>query len=93
MIATTAAKLTALFARSSTRTLVESLRTLDATPRTPDHSWARAKPIAELDRRYPAASTAVEAAFEAAELRTEAGEDVEVDYVAVLIAAIPENER
>lgn len=89
----TAARLAALFARTSTPALVTSLRTLDATATTAERRWARAKTIEELERRYPTASAAVEAAFEAAELRIEAGEDVEVDYAAVLIAAIPASER
>lgn len=86
-------RLTNLFARTTTPALVLSLRTLDATVTTPERRWARAKTIEELERRYPAASAAVEAAFDAAETRIEAGEDVQVDYAAVLIAAIAESER
>jgi hypothetical protein len=86
----TAQKLAALFAKSSTPTLVTSLLALDAMPAAPEHSWARAKTIEELERRFPAAAEAVEAVFEEAENRIIAGEDVpDVDYVAVLIAAIP----
>ncbi len=87
----TAQKLTALFAKSSTPTLVTSLLTLDAMPAAPEHSWARAKTIEELERRFPAASQSVEDAFEKAEARIIAGEEdvPEVDYVAVLVAAIP----
>lgn len=89
----TATRLANLFARTGTPALVLSLRTLDATATTPERRWARAKTIEELERRYPAAAAAIEAAFEDAEIRIEAGEDVQVDYAAVLIANIPANER
>ncbi|MCW6008695.1 hypothetical protein K1W54_29735 [Micromonospora sp. CPCC 205371] len=85
-------RLTSLFARSTTAALVDSLRTLDATPPSPERNWARAKTIEELERRYPAAAQAVEDAFYAAEFQIENGVDVPVDYVAVLIAAIPAEE-
>lgn len=46
-------------------------------------SWT----IEALELRYPAASQAVEAAFD------NAADDEEVDYVAVLLAAIPAGEK
>lgn len=85
-------RLTSLFARSTTATLVDSLCTLDAMPRSKEINWSRAKTIEELERRFPAAAQAVEDAFYAAEVQIEAGNDVEVDYVATLIAAIPAEE-
>jgi hypothetical protein len=42
-----------------------------------------------LERRHPAASTAVEKAFEETDAAFVAGNDADVDYVAVLLAAIP----
>jgi hypothetical protein len=47
------------------------------------HAWT----VGALEDRYPQAVEALEAAFEAA------GEDGEVDYDAVLIAAIPAADR
>lgn len=82
----------ALTASKPTRTLAGSLRMIkakiDADPQHADgaawrltHSWI----IGELETRYPAASDAVEAAFIAAE----DDPSIEVDYVAVLLGAIP----
>ena len=84
------AKLAALFARTSTPALVTALLTLDKTADTPELRWSRAKTIGELERRFPDASAAVERAFDEAE-----GQEpyAEVDYVAVLIAAIPADQR
>lgn len=94
MTATLQERLTALFSHSSTPTLVTSLRTLDAQPPSRERNWARAKTIEELERRFPAASRAVEDAFDETEQRIVAGEPgvAEVDYVAVLLAAIPVEE-
>lgn len=86
---TTEAKLAALFARSSTPALVTSLLTLDAAKSSPERNWARAKTIGELERRFPEAAAAVEQAFDAAETDIEQGGTGDVDYVAVLVAAIP----
>lgn len=85
------ARAAALLARTPTATLVTSLRMLAATPH-PDaeHRMVHAWTIEELERRYPAASAAVEAAFDADEVKLAAGIDTPgVDYVAVLLAAIP----
>lgn len=80
----------ALFARTTSATLVESLTMLEAllvsSNATPEHLMARAWTIDELEERFPAASLAVGAAFEAAE--TAVGGYIEVDYVAVLLASI-----
>lgn len=82
---TTAQKLTALFARSSTPALTGALVMLEAAASlTAEERWARAQTIKELEARFPAAEAAVTAAFDAAE---ESG--AEVDYVAVLLANIP----
>lgn len=80
----TEGRLTALFRRATTAALIESLRTLDAQPSDPHRNQARTWTIQELERRYPTAEAAVTAAFEAAG-------DARVDYVAVLVAAIPTN--
>lgn len=80
----------ALLARSSDRVLVDALRALGARRRlTADQRTARTWLIEELERRHPAASAAVEAAFDAAET-TDPPDDV--DYVAVLTANIPDGE-
>jgi hypothetical protein len=79
----------ALVAQQSTRTLVTSLRTL-ATPSDQAETLARAWIIDALEERFPAASAAVQAAFDANDAAMIAGQDpAEVDYVAVLLASIP----
>jgi hypothetical protein len=75
-------RLTELFARVSTQELVASLRTLDAQPPSPERNWSRAKTIEELERRFPAAAAIVGAAFDA-------DNDDPIDYVALLLSAIP----
>lgn len=90
MNATHYARRKELFARTTSATLAESLLMLKALmvsgEATPEHHMARAWTIDELEERFPAASLAVQNAFEAAE--TAPGEYVEVDYVAVLLANI-----
>lgn len=88
------ARLTALFAKTATPALVDALRILEAkrtTGRLDEFElMSRAWTIDELERRFPAASEAVEAAFLESELAYMAGgEYTEVDYVAVLLANIP----
>lgn len=84
----------ALFAQATSATLATSLATLDKLvkdggPDAQEHILARAWTIDELERRFPAASQAIEDAYLAAELRLEAtGEDVEVDQVAILLAHV-----
>lgn len=85
MNATHNARLVSLMARTPTPALITALRTLEATARTPEISMVRAWTITELETRFPAASDVVEAAFEVAE---ESDPPAEVDYVAVLLAAI-----
>jgi hypothetical protein len=77
-------RLANLWARSSDTELIKSLRTLDSGPRNPETNWARSQVIKELERRYPAASDAVDTAFD------HAADDEYVDYVAVLLSAISE---
>lgn len=80
---------TALFAKSTSETLVASLIAVDALPRTPEHSMVRSWLIDELEQRFPIASNAVEQAFATADAEERAtGEFVQVDYVAVLVDAI-----
>lgn len=80
----------ALFARTTSATLVTSLKILEARAASGTVSKAetmvRAWTIAELEERFPAASIAVGDAFEAAE--NAPGGYVDVDYVAVLLANI-----
>jgi hypothetical protein len=89
----TADRLRAIFAKSSTATLIESLCHLEeVTKRKPTRETvlSRSWTISELERRFPEAEAAVERAFDENEARIAAGEDPdEVDYVAVLLAAIP----
>jgi hypothetical protein len=92
--ATHKARLTALFAKAATPALVEALRTLEAKRTTGRldqfELMSRAWTIDELERRFPAASDAVEAAMLEAETTYMAGgEYTEVDYVGVLLAHIP----
>lgn len=90
MNATHQAQRKALFARTTSATLVTAVKTLDELLKSgkasQEHIMSRAWTIDELEERFPAASDAVQAAFEAAE--TAPGEYVEVDYVAVLLANI-----
>lgn len=82
----------ATFGRTSTGQLIQSLRQMGGIDRAQPSSenkmvisWIRD----ELETRCPQASQAVEDAFFAAEIEQEAtGQYVEVDYDAVLIAAI-----
>lgn len=80
----------ALFVRTTTATLIQSVRMLDevlkAGKASKEEIMARAWTIDELELRFPAAGDAVQAAFDVAE--TAPGEYVEVDYVAVLLANI-----
>ena len=80
----------ALFTRTTSVTLINSLRILEARAvageLSQDETIARAWTIDELEMRFPAASIAVGNAFEAAE--NAPGGYVEVDYVAVLLANI-----
>jgi hypothetical protein len=85
-------KMQALLAKTPTRVLVESLPLLEAQERSPERNLVRGMTIEELERRYPQAAAAVESAYDAAEEQFEAGEGGEVDYVAVLVAAIPSEE-
>jgi hypothetical protein len=73
------------------RQLVEALVTIDEAPSSPENSTIRHWMIDEVERRYPAASDAVQAAFHASEMEEElTGEQgPAVDYVAVLVANIP----
>ena len=91
MKSTYQAQRVALFARTTTATLIQSVTILDALLVTGKASqeeiMARAWTIDELEQRHPAASLAVREAFEAAE--TAPGEYVEPDYVAILLANIP----
>lgn len=83
-------RLAAAFAKTPSRELVKALLTLDEQPSSQENNWARAKTIDELERRFPTAAKAVEDAYYQDEILVEAGVDAaEVDYVAVLIAAIP----
>lgn len=80
----------ALFARATDQVLATSLRTLDAIVNpSGEERMVRAWTIEELERRHPAASAAVEKAFEETDAAFVAGNDADVDYVAVLLAAIP----
>ena len=90
------ARLRALFAKTASSALVDSLKILE-TKRTTSKAkldefelMARAWTIEELERRFPVASDVVNDAFEKAETAFMAGgEYVEVDYVGVLLANIP----
>lgn len=84
-------RLTALFDRATSQTLITSLLVLAAAGEkaSAEERWMHAQLITELERRYPTADAAVQAAFEAADDQTvRTGEYVEVDYVGVLVAAI-----
>lgn len=83
-------RLNTLFAMAPTRELAEALRMLADQPVTSETAQAHAWLIDELERRYPSASDAVGDAFLAAELHAkETGVAEELDYVEVLIGAIP----
>jgi hypothetical protein len=75
----------------ATPQLVDALVIVDAAPASPENLIVRRWLISEAERRYPAASDAVEAAFTASELAAERTGELAapVDYVAVLVANIP----
>lgn len=78
-----------LFARTTTAALIPALVSLEKLEMNQERRIARAWMIEELERRFPAASEIVEQTFAEADAAEQAtGEPVEVDYVAVLIAAI-----
>ena len=82
----------ALTAKQSTDNLILGLRMLD-TASTAEERLVRSWIITELEERYPAASAAVGAAFDAAEevvMNDPEAEYPEVDYTTVLINAIRE---
>lgn len=82
-------KARAKLAATSTKMLADSLR-LVADPQTAEERMVRAWIIDTLEDRYPDASAAVEIAFDSAGLALmETGVEPEVDYVAVLLDAIP----
>lgn len=87
------AQLREIYRSASTATLIESVRHLEQavnTKPTPELRLTRSWVITELERRYPEASDAVDRAFEEDEIRVAAGADpTEIDYVGILIAAIP----
>ena len=94
MTATPQERRRALLAKSATPALVDALQTLELKlqPGRADEfeRMTRAWIIDELERRFPAASDAVNDAFEKSETDFMAGgEYVEVDYVGVLVANIP----
>lgn len=89
MISTKRAEARALVAQQSTRTLVTGLEAL-AVPTDQAETLARAWIIDALEERFPVASAAVQAAFDANDAAMIAGQEpAEVDYVAVLLANIP----
>jgi hypothetical protein len=94
-------QLDARIAAVSNSRLTTTLQILDAAMSAADPAavsaeqrLVRARLIGEVERRWPAASAAVQAAFEAWDAAAAALEDgqelpADVDYVAVLLAAIP----
>jgi hypothetical protein len=76
-------KLRSLIAETPTAALVTSLLAIEAGERTPEGMLVRGMTLGELEQRFPQAAEAVETAYDAAD------EDDEVDYVAVLLAALP----
>lgn len=89
-------RMTSRISGLSDRMLVAVLRDTDRalTKSAPDDRRAlaltRARLIEEAEQRWPAASDAVSAAFEAHDAALQRGEDAaDPDYVAVLLAHIP----
>lgn len=83
------AKLADIFAKGTDSVLIESLLTIETQPRTQERALVRAWLIEELEHRHPAASDAVERAFEdSVNAVTDGQPEPEVDYVAVLVAAV-----
>jgi hypothetical protein len=82
--------LAARCAEMPTTTLVTALTVLATNDKpTAEERLVRARIIDTLENRYPAASQAVQDAFdEAAAIEEETGQYVDVDYVEILTAAI-----
>lgn len=76
-----------IFARTPTAELIKAVRALEAQQPGPDRNLALDWTIQELERRFPDAKAAVEAAFAEADRK----ETYDADEVAVLLAAIPNN--
>lgn len=88
MISAKRAEAKALVAQQPTRTLVAGLEAL-AAPKDEAEILARAWIIDALEERYPLASAAVQAAFDANDAAMIAGQEpTEVDYAAVLLGAV-----
>jgi hypothetical protein len=88
MISTKRDEAKALVAQQPTHALTAGLAAL-ATPRDEAETLARAWIIDALEERYPLASAAVQSVFDANEAAMIAGEEpAEVDYAAVLLAAV-----
>lgn len=83
-----------LFATVSDRALIDALPLLDTAPSTEETRMVRAWTIEEIEHRYPEAGAAAAAAFDDADrVLVEEDRVVEVDYVAVLLAALPSDIR
>lgn len=97
-IAALKARAAKLVGSLSTEQLITSLTPLDddykAGTAGPEARMIRSWIIAELEQRFPAASDAVDKVFYEDALRVERGEDgPEIDYVAVLLAAIKDTAK
>lgn len=98
MTQTQKARLQAIMRLTPVDALLTSLLAVEASmppvdPENPEPrrvaAMVRAWTIEELERRYPAASNAVQSAFDAAgEAELKTGESVHVDYVHVLVEAV-----
>lgn len=83
-------KLSARIAETPTAALVAALAELESQAATQETRLVRAGILTILEQRYPEAEAAIVAAFEADEKLIEQGIDgPEIDYVAVVVAAIP----
>jgi hypothetical protein len=87
------AQLRMIYGSASTATLIETLRHLDSaanTKPTPEILLSRSWVITELERRFPEADEAIARAYEEDAVRVAAGADpTDIDYINILIAAIP----
>jgi hypothetical protein len=87
------AQLRTIYGSASSATLIETLRHLDGIANTKPTSeilMSRSWVISELERRFPEADEAVARAYEEDAVKVAAGADpTDIDYVNILIAAIP----
>lgn len=83
------ARLVKLYARTTDRTLADSLRTVATTEPTPESALVHGWIIKELERRHPEVDARMDAVFATAiDEQDRTGKYVNVDYVETLLGLL-----